>query len=404
MKILFIHSLSDINLGGGAEHTLWTLMRTLRDRGHKCVLLATSDQKGLQRSQIEGITVWLAGIKNVYWPHRKERPHVFMRLLWHLLDVYNPWMQSYIRQVIQEEKPDVASVHNLPGWSSSTWTALKELSIPVVQVLHDHYTCCVKATMYSERGICKSQCFKCKLFRLPHITFSTHLDAVVGISNYILKSHLDKGYFRNVPISKVVYNCRNRSYLGVQINGEASLSKDLVIGYIGRLDPAKGIEMLIDAYLQANLPSSQLWIAGDGKKDYEKYLKNKTSCNPRIVFMGRVKPSEFYPKIDILVVPSIWHEPQGMVIPEAFAFGKPVIASKRGGIPEMINDGENGLLFDPDNTNELVSCISRLYYNQNLRHHLSENGRKSGSYFWNIDSWSDAYEELYRQVINQKYE
>lgn len=404
MKILFVHSLGDASLGGGAEYTLWTLIRTLRDRGHNCVLLATAEKKELQRSEVEGITVWLAGIKNIYWPYNKQRPHACARLLWHLLDIYNPWMQSYIRHVIREEKPDVVSVHNLPGWSSSVWVTLRQLGIPIVQILHDYYTCCVKSSMYSGQENCKRQCFQCRLFRLPHINFSARVDAVVGISNYILKSHLDKNYFKYTPIFRVIHNRRNKSYLELQTSGEDFLSENLIIGYIGRLTPAKGIEILIDAYLQANILGSQLWIAGDGKEDYERYLKNKASCDNRIIFMGRVQPSKFYPKIDFLVIPSIWNEPLGMVIPEAFSFGKPVIASKRGGIPEMINDGENGLLFDPDNIDELIFCIHRLYHDQDLRYRLCENAKRSSYYFLDTDSWANEYEEIYKQIIKQNYE
>ncbi len=73
MKILVLHSLADPELGGGADVIVWEQLRGLRDAGHECVLLATSDTAGLERTEREGITVWKAGIRNVYWPHHKSR-------------------------------------------------------------------------------------------------------------------------------------------------------------------------------------------------------------------------------------------------------------------------------------------------------------------------------------------
>lgn len=404
MIILFISSLSESDKGGGAEQSLWNQIKALENKGHKCILLATSNHKGLKCTKVGETSVWLANIRNLYWPYTNQKISKAGKFIWHLLDVYNIFMQNYVYKVVHMEKPHIASIHNLPGWSGAVWKTLKNLHIPMLQVLHDHYTCCPRATMSIDGKNCNLQCYQCKLLRFPHKYLSQNVDAVVGVSNYILHRHLELGYFSQVLIKKVIYNSVDPQLVKSKTDYSEEQHRIFKIGYIGRLDSAKGIERLIDAYLQANLPSAQLWIAGDGKEDYKKYLKTKASCDPRIVFMGRVKPSEFYPKIDILVVPSIWHEPQGMVIPEAFAFGKPVIASKRGGIPEMINDGENGLLFDPDSVSELISCIHRVYYDQNLRYSLSKNSKKSSSYFLNIDSWVNAYEELYRQVLHQNHE
>ncbi|MBU2818033.1 glycosyltransferase family 4 protein, partial [Acidithiobacillus ferrooxidans] len=72
-------------------------------------------------------------------------------------------------------------------------------------------------------------------------------------------------------------------------------------------------------------------------------------------------------QVDIVVVPSLWQEPLGLVVAEALAFGKPVIASKRGGIPEMIKDGENGLLFEPNRPEDLQESLHRLGSDRAMR-------------------------------------
>ncbi|MGD9663361.1 MAG: hypothetical protein AB7U63_19105 [Porticoccaceae bacterium] len=103
MKIIFLHTQAEPERGGGADVIVWEQMRGLRDAGHECVLLATSDMAGLARTEHEGITVWKAGIRNVYWPYHKKRPAAPWRVLWHAFDSYNPWMQSYLREVVARE-------------------------------------------------------------------------------------------------------------------------------------------------------------------------------------------------------------------------------------------------------------------------------------------------------------
>jgi glycosyltransferase involved in cell wall biosynthesis len=76
--------------------------------------------------------------------------------------------------------------------------------------------------------------------------------------------------------------------------------------------------------------------------------------SPDVAFLGYVAADSFFEGIDALVVPSVWHEPSGRVISEAYAYGVPVIGSRRGGIPELIEEGRTGFLFDPDRPDDLV--------------------------------------------------
>jgi len=397
MKILFLNSLADPAAGGGAEQTLWTLMRGMRDAGHQCVLLATSDQPGLHRHEQDGITVWLAGIRNLYWPYHKRRPPTLLRLLWHVQDSYNPWMQGYIRDVVAQECPDVVSLHNLPGWSAAAWKTLHELGLPTVQVLHDYYSICIKTTMFSGGKNCAGQCRSCAAFRLAHRTMSRNLSAVVGVSRFMLETHKRLGYFEGVPIQRVIHNAREPKALGLGSANNVTAHEGIRFGYIGRLHQSKGIEPLLSAFLHADIPNSELWIAGSGKHDYEQYLHTKVR-DPRVRMLGRVKPAEFYPQVDVVVVPSIWNEPLGMVVPEALAYGKPVIGSHRGGIPEIIVDGENGLLFEPDAPGELKAALEALT-DDALRAWLTEQARPSARPFVDMAGWIDTYEALYRELV-----
>ncbi|HDL85948.1 MAG TPA: glycosyltransferase, partial [Candidatus Acetothermia bacterium] len=319
-------------------------------------------------------------------------------LLWHALDSYNPWMQKYIREVVKHEKPDVASMHNLPGWSAASWKTLAKLGVPSAQVLHDHYPICVKTTMRNRGQNCKKQCVQCRLFRLPHRTLSRHVQAVVGVSRFMLERHKAFGYFERVPIQRVIHNARDPLTLGIENTLESGEHAGLRFGYIGRLDPAKGIEPLIEAFQAANLPESTLLVAGSGKADYERGLRAKVD-DECVRFLGRVAPREFFPRVDVVVVPSLCNDNFPGVIFEALAFGKPVIGSRRGGIPEMIRDGENGLLFEPDAPGALLAALEAMR-NDRLRARLTAQAQPSSAPFVDIVGWINTYEALYREVAD----
>ena len=398
MKILFLHALADPSRGGGAEVIVWSMIRALRNAGHNCVLLATSNQPGLQRIEHEGITIWLAGIRNLYWPYHKTHPPIPQRMCWHVIDSYNPFMQGYLKQVILTEEPDVISAHNLPGWSALSWRTLSKMRIPTVQVLHDYYAFCIKTSAFRSGHNCKKQCLDCRALRLPHRKLSNNVQAVVGVSNYIIERHEELGYFSKVPMKMVIYNARSKSDLNVDSHASDYTHKNLRFGYIGRLDPSKGIEVLVRSFMDAGLPETELWIAGDGKKSYEMHLHNAFKSTS-IHFMGRTLPKDFFSQIDVVVVPSLWHDNLPSVVFEAFAFGKPVIGSRRGGIPEMIRDGNNGLLFEPNNEGELIKAMQKLLDDPSLRKQMGLAAKESAKPFLDVDAWTKRYIELYGDVI-----
>ncbi|NLW81456.1 MAG: glycosyltransferase family 4 protein, partial [Desulfovibrionales bacterium] len=147
----------------------------------------------------------------------------------------------------------------------------------------------------------------------------------------------------------------------------------------------------------ANLLDTELWVAGSGKQDYEVQLR-KHPCDPRIHFMGRVSPKDFYPHVDIVVVPSLLNDNLPGVVIESLAFGKPVIGSRRGGIPEMIVDGYNGLLFEPENLSDFAACLSKIYSDGDLYQYLEDNAKASSKQFLDVSRWIMKYEAVYSEV------
>jgi len=399
MRILYINVLYDPFIVGGAEITLKILVEGIRERGYEVKVLSFWDRNNKEEI-VNGVPVYRAKIPNLYLPYGKIRQPFLKRRLWHILDVYNPVAKKIALKQIKEFKPDVISIHNTQGWSCSIWDAINEANIPAIQVLHDLYLIC-PTNMFKNNTICKRQCLICKLMRFPCKLKSNKLKAVVGVSNFVLNKLLSYGYFKEVPIKKVIYDSR-KDLDKVPVDRKVN-TKYVNFGFIGNLAPNKGIEVLLKVYHKIKKQYHRLFIAGAGKQDYEEYLKSKYK-DESIIFLGKVEPKEFFNKVDVTIVPSIWYENFPGVILESFAFGVPVIGSNIGGIPEMITEGKNGMLFDPYKEGDLEEKLLRFEEQISEWRNKSEDIKKSGQKFLDYNKWIDKWESLYKQVIHYSSE
>lgn len=399
-SVLFVTALAEPERGGGVEHTLWNLSKALSNNGYNCSILALDDKPGIRRQIVDGVTVWKAGATAGYWPWagRESSPAgLVKRQIGHALTTFNPFIQTVLNSILQQQKPDLVSFHNLTGWSVASWKTVARAGIPVVQVLHDFLPVCFHSVMRREGRNCTSPCSHCRFRRLTTAPYSQYLTAVIGVSQYVLNRHLELGFFRGVPVKKVIHNVRMADTLGVGTLPSRTSRTGLRFGFIGRLDPSKGVEELIRALRDAGLPDAELSLAGSGPKCYEDLLKREGG--EQVNLLGQVRPADFYPNVDVVVVPSLWNEVLGNVVYEALAFGKVVLAAKRGGIPEMINHDENGLLFDPENHSEFTLLLKRIAADEQLRARLSAAAPASAEYFLDENRWVAQYEEVYRSML-----
>ena len=152
-----------------------------------------------------------------------------------------------------------------------------------------------------------------------------------------------------------------------------------------------------------NIPNSKLVFVGSGpmREGLEKQSK-KLSVEKYVIFAGFVeeglKPL-YYRATDIFVLPSIMNtESFGIVNLEAMACGVSIVASKIGGIPDVVKDMENGLLVPPKDSNALADAIIYLLENENVRERMGRNGRKKiKNYSW--ERIAEETEEIYKELI-----
>jgi glycosyltransferase involved in cell wall biosynthesis len=347
MKIALVNDKYIHHDGGGAQESVRILAESLASRGHQVSVWATTylpNQK-ITTEVHAGVRVTFLPIANVYWPHG-ARP-TLLKPLWHAIDSHNPIMARRVGQLLDEERPDILHTNILAGFSPAIWAEASRRGIPVVHTLRDYYLVCPKGARFKNGTECGSPCAACRVYNVAKKRALRHVDAFVSISRHLSRNH------RLVsPIREVIHN----SY---RAEGTLPPKKDkgpLQVGYLGRLFETKGIELLIDAVQQTK--SAHLYIAGKGVPDYVAGLRRMAPS--RTTFLGTVPPRSLFEKIDVLVVPSLWHEPFGRVAIEAMAWGIPVVASLRGGLLEIIRHSVNGWLFEPNDPGKLAQILRML--------------------------------------------
>ncbi len=349
-KILFVNNLYAPNIIGGAERSVQFLAEALAAKGHPVTVLTLAPQtaqphpvdRPIERPiEHHGVTVRYLPLRNLYWAfHNKDNP-TLLKPWWHVIDSYNLLMGRAVSEVLAEERPDVVHSNVLTGFSVAAWTAIKRHNLPLVHTLRDYYLMCPRSKMFRRGKNCRGQCWDCKLYAAPRQALSNQVDAVIGISRFVLERHLNAGYFATSPLKAVIHNTYQADAPPVPLRTGSTLR----LGYLGRLEANKGIEQLLETITP--MQDVSLYVAGRGHESFETNLKRRFAA-PHIHYLGFIPPAELFAKIDVLVVPSLWHEPLGRIVFEAYAHGLPVIATDRGGISEIVSPGETGFLFDPD--------------------------------------------------------
>ena len=376
MKILLINRIHFI--GGGADRVYLNTGKLLEDHSYEVAYFSSKNNYN-KTSKYSKFFI------DYDPPDKKSFSKKLLSVIKYL---YNIQASRNLSKLITEFKPDVAHLHLFYGvHSASILTTLKKHKIPIIVTLHDYRLLCPAYLFLDRDGNICEQCHKnkfynCTLKRCSRgnllnsliITLEAYMrkfvidplefvDHFIFVSRFSMNKHIafDSRYLTK---SDMLYNFTDFSISEPLIKGEYFL-------YYGRLSREKGIITLIDAAIKTNI---QLKIIGDGPLKEDILLKIKNA--PNIEYLGfktGQELSELITNCSFVIVPSEWYENNPMTIVEAYSLGKPVIGSKIGGIPELIND-DTGLLFESGNIKDLsdkITLASEINVNEYYR--LSEN-------------------------------
>lgn len=394
MKLLFVSSLYWPNIVGGAEKVVQVLAEGFVDRNHQVVVVTTHPGADVKVSELAGVKVYYLPLRNVYWPFTTDQHPAPLKLAWHAKDTYNVSMAAALGEILDREKPAIVNTHNIGGFSVAAWREVRRRRLPLAHTLHDQYLLCPKTTMFKDGRNCTKQCLDCRCFGYLRRRQSHSVDAVVGVSRFILDRHHDYGYFKRA-IRRVIYNGlpAQDSSTGFTKNPSSSFR----FGYLGQLRPSKGLHVLISAFMEAfQGASAELWIGGKGDAQYEVELRTRTrdAC---VNWLGFVRPSDFLPNIDVLVVPSLWNDTAPLVLLEAMSRGIPILGANRGGIPEFVNE-RVGWIFDTDDPGSLSIAMKRCVQKRDQLKSYKSAARERASEF-STSQCLDAYGDLFSSLV-----
>jgi glycosyltransferase involved in cell wall biosynthesis len=286
--------------------------------------------------------------------------------------IYSGEAKRALHKLLKQSHPDIAHAHNIYGrLTSSVLDLLAKMDIPIIMTLHDYKLICPNYKMLNKGETCeacrgrnfymsvRNRCHKSSLLASLVYAFeayfcqwmnkySRNVNIFIAPSLFMKKKLVEYGW----PKDRIVYL---PNFIKLP-TFDPVFSPEKYFLYLGRLSSEKGIATLIDSFISLNPDRFDIRLQVVGEGHLRRQLEEKGSQDPRIQFMGYLsgnKLKETTRKALAVIVPSEWYENAPISILEAFAYGKPVIGSRIGGIPEMIDEEINGYLFDPGNADDL---------------------------------------------------
>ena len=340
MKVLLVHdSLEGI---GGAEQIVHATKKILEENGHSVLLYAPAG------------------------------PGSFVGVLFNISHYFS------ILKEIRKFQPDIMHVHSIyRNVSPSVLLAAKRMKVPIVMTLHDFQIVCPKTSLVDENLLnCEAgfgyQCFYSNCY--PRKPFNRTYQGVKAIKlslhRFIIRRTVQ--HFLSPSASLLEWVRKNLGVNNVSLLPNFILSdhqpsstppnNDTLL-FVGKLTEQKGVDVLISAIaaIRPTIPGIRLKIVGDGPEEEKlKKLAANRQVSDLITFTGKLSNPKVMKEIDdalCVIIPSKYVENCSIVGIEAMSKGKVIIASRIGGLPDLIDENETGFLVRPGDIDDLSSKI-----------------------------------------------
>lgn len=400
MRILMVNLSYAPDEIGGAEIVLRTLSHLLADRGcHVSVLCLSSRGKDWEYDD-GGVRVRFLDAHPMGNQMMNPNRRLPQKILWQALAEYRGWSSRKIARVIEQEQPDVVNTHNLFGLSLSAWTASRAAGVPVVHTLHGPSLLCPFGTMLRRGRSCEGQCTGCRLATTRHRLSSVLPDAVIANSAYTLECHTRAGYFQSAR-QHVIPNAPAVPGRPPRARGSGVPGSPVRIGFLGRLLPYKGVGLLLDALGRLPPKGWTARIAGTGTPDYVRELRKRAESLPQVELSGWMSQDDFFDEIDVLVIPPLLAEPQGMGVLEATYRGVPVIYADQGGLRELAGTVGGAVPFPANSVDDLARMLTQLVEHPAELEALRRDAA-TPSNLCSADRFADAYLAVYGKPLPRR--
>lgn len=408
MKILHVNKFFDFH--GGAETYLHSLMKHQQDRGHEVHAFSTRAPKNAPSDDSSSFV-------ERYDYARSEG--IARDVKKGLSFIWNQDAERSMRRMIKEIRPDVVHLHNIyHHLSTSILKPIREARIPCVQTLHDYKLACPNYKMFTEGANCE----RCKgghyteaithhclsastahnmlaAFEMGMTKLAQSYERTVGAFLCPSQFMADKMIAWGEPPSKFVLVPNP-----IDIPSAKATSDGDYVLYAGRLSPEKGIETLIRA--MTHVPEVKLHVAGTGPEEGKLHALVESLGITTVTFLGFMRSvdlAEVRRHSIAMAVPSVWYENAPYSVLEAMAEELPVLASRVGGLPELVEHGVSGWLAEPGNVDAWTQALRVVVATPpELRKRMGRASREriEQRHLW--DQHLDHVEEVYTGLMKKK--
>ena len=399
MRILFISNLFPPNFVGGYEIACHHVAQGLVRHGHEVHVLTSGAGGGEEEDlftlhkMLHSYFDYRAGTYSAIPPKEIESHNYLVT-----------------RDVIAKTRPDVVYIWSLSQVSLAPAVAAEEGRVSVVYHIFDysllgttrvtqmvHIPRLLERTIMSFRSIFQHKDNQHELI----CTESLQMRNVIFGSHFLYDKFVQKGIY--VQKSHVVHYGVDTSSGGFTRKEEGNSARGKLL-YVGRLSPDKGIHVLLQAVqiLRRSQPQKgfSLTIVGEGGESYARDLRSLVSeyqLENIVSFVGKVDREQIpalYREHDLLIFPSSWEEPFGIVILEAMASGVPVVGTSVGGAGEILRDQENSLVCRRDDPDDLAGKIALLLSDHEMADRIAADAWDDVRSRFRLDKTLDSIEQI----------
>jgi glycosyltransferase involved in cell wall biosynthesis len=331
--------------------------------------------------------------------------------------IHSPFSRRAFGQFLRETHPDVVHIHNLyPLISPSILPECTTQGIPVVMTVHNFRLACPNGLLLSHGEVChrclggreywcvlrncENDIFKSTGYALRTAAarvlrrYYDHVNHFICLSTFQRDLLIEEG----IPADRVSILANPVSFTSETINSKKTNG---YVAYVGRISPEKDVMTLIEA--ARRLGDLQFKFAGNYHRMPEVIKQKPDNCE----FLGQLNAEEivqFYQNARIIVFATRCYEGFPTVLLEAMSHGLPVICSRIGGLPEIVEDRITGLLYEPGNADELADHLRTLWQNLALCQRLGEAGKRKVLEDYSAERLLDRLLGIYEKVINENKE
>jgi glycosyltransferase involved in cell wall biosynthesis len=331
--------------------------------------------------------------------------------------IHNEEVARRLRHFQEIGRFDVWQIHNVfPAMSPSVYAMAFKLGVPVVQYLHNYRLSCTNGLLLNHGQACR-RCVQGNFF--PAFATACWKDShlVSGQMGLVLKRVRQLDVFNKVACFIALSEAQKREHIGFGISEEKikvvphfleppgqSLptppARDGHALYLGRLSVEKGVDCLLRAWARAAVPGKQkLYVVGEGPEGPRLQSLAEELGLDNVIFTGYLSAAEqkeIWEDTLFSIVPSIWEEPFGLVVLEAWARRRPVLAHRVGALPEILSDGQTGLLVEMGDADAMASAIERMFADPAEAAEMGRRGEERLRSYYSKERWLADMQGIYR--------